>query len=136
MVTKEMAIQAIDNRIAEETTPDAAQRRYTATMETMMAFDDQGLRNGEWRIILTHPDKPFVIGDAPVVTWERTDQYAIVHGQGFAQPKFGIVRLGIDGFSINHLDHAAKLFEILMNQPVYGGPINEGENLPGIDIPL
>jgi hypothetical protein len=180
MVTKEMAIQAIDNRIAEETTPDAAQRRYTATMETMMAFDD-----------------PFVIGDAPVVTWERTDQYAIVHGQGFArpnveaflpvfpaaclhvlpavprnrrvrtptaeevnaaqaafatqhcftnirsteldellQPEFGIVRLGIDGFSINHLDHAAKLFEILMNQPVYGGPINEGENLPGIDIPL
>ena len=187
LVTKEMAIQAIDNRIAEETTPNAAQRRYTATMETMMAFDDQGLRNGECRIILSEPDKPFVIGDAPVVTWERTDQNIIVYGQGFAkpnveaflpvfptaclhvlpavlrnrrvltpttkevnaaqaafatqycftnirsvevdellQPKFGIVRLGIEGFSIDHLDHAAKLFEILMNQPPYPGSIDEG----------
>jgi hypothetical protein len=32
------------------------------------------------------PNEPFVIGDAPVVTWERTEQNLLVFGQGFARP--------------------------------------------------
>jgi len=130
-----------------------------------------------------------VIGDAPVVTWERTEQNSLMYGQGFArpnvevflpvfptaclhvlpavprtrpvrtptteevnmaqaafatqhcftnvrsmeidtllQPQFGTVRLGIDGFSIGHLDYTKKLFEILMNRPPYRGRIDEAEN--------
>jgi len=55
-------------------------------METMMAFTDEGIRNGDWGILRAEPDKPFVIGDAPVVTWERNAQNMLVFGQGFARP--------------------------------------------------
>jgi hypothetical protein len=123
-----------------------------------------------------------VIGDAPVVTWERTDNNLLNFGQGFARPNveallpvsptaclhvlprvrrtrqvvaptsmevnmaqaafathhcftnvcsqetdqilqchFGVIRLGIDGFSVKHIDYKKALFEILMGrrpQPV------------------
>jgi len=147
-------------------------------MEMMMGFIDEHMRNGEWHILRTTPEHPFVIGDAPVVTWERTDQNELIVGQGFArpnvevflpvfptlclhilptaqrtrqvsrptvdevnraqaafatsccyanirstdinavlQPAFGTVRLGKEGFNIDHIDTAANLFEILMRQP-------------------
>ena len=143
-----------------------------------MSFIDKGMLHGQGQILRTTPDRPFAIGDAPVVTWERMDGNQLLFGQGFArpnvevllpvfptaclhllprvqrtklvrrpmaeevnqaqaafatqycftninsaeldaslQPFFGRVRLGIDGFNINHLDHVAKFFEILMSQP-------------------
>jgi hypothetical protein len=60
-------------------------------METMMAFDDKGMRHGDWRILRTQPEKPFVIGDAPVVTWERTPDNLLVYGQGFARPNVEVL---------------------------------------------
>ena len=86
MPTKEEAVAAIDAEIAKQTVGDVAQRGYARTMETMMAFTDAGMRDGQWGIVRTEPDKPFVIGDAPVVTWERTEQNMLVFGQGFARP--------------------------------------------------
>jgi hypothetical protein len=187
MITIDEAKQGIDNAIAQQTTTDAAQHRYVATMETMMAFDD-GLRNGNWGILRAEPHKPFLIGDAPVVTWERTAQNMLLFGQGFARPDveaflpifptaclhvlpvvtrnrqvltptadevnmaqaafatycftniqseeidallrpyFGMVRLGIDGFSIEHLDHNQKLFDILMNPRGPRGRVDERQN--------
>ena len=91
MPTKEEALAAIDHTIAEHATADRAQRGYVQTMDTMMAFIDEGMRNGEWQIIQAEPDKPFVIGDAPVVTWERTDDNALVYGQGFARPNVEVL---------------------------------------------
>jgi hypothetical protein len=43
MLTKKEAIEAIDHTIAEHTKADAAQRGYLQTMETMMAFVDEGM---------------------------------------------------------------------------------------------
>ena len=86
MVTKEEVHRAIDNTIAEHTNGDFAQRGYLHTMETMMALSDERMKNGEWRILRAQPDSPFVIGDAPVVTRERTDQNPLIFGQGFARP--------------------------------------------------
>jgi hypothetical protein len=37
-------------------------------MERAMAFLDDALDNGQWNVIQTTFDHPFVIGDAPVVT--------------------------------------------------------------------
>src|ERR1700730_5777484 len=86
MLTKEEAVAAIETEIAAQTTGDLAQRGYARTMETMMAFVDEGIRNGQWGILHSEPDRPFVIGDAPVVTWERTEKNMLVFGQGFARP--------------------------------------------------
>lgn len=86
MPTKEQTLAAIDAEIAKQTTGDVAQRGYARTMETMMAFTDEGMRDGQWGILRAEPNEPFVIGDAPVVTWERTEQNLLVFGQGFARP--------------------------------------------------
>jgi hypothetical protein len=143
----------------------------------MMEFADERTLNGQWAIIHAEPDRPFVIGDAPVVTWERTENNILMFGQGFArpnveaflpvsptaclhllplvernrqvrtpaveevnmaqaafatehcftnvcspeidatlQPQFGKVRLGIEGFSVRHIDYNKVLFDMLMGR--------------------
>src|SRR5690242_250324 len=72
MVTKQETVEGIKREIARHTNDDEAQSTYVQTMETMMAFADERMLNAHWGVIHTEPDRPFVIGDAPVVTWERT----------------------------------------------------------------
>jgi hypothetical protein len=91
MLTKEEAIAAIDNTIAVHDKTDKGQRGYVHTMQTMMAIEDEGIRNGAWAILRTSAEKPFVIGDAPVVTWERTPNNHLVYGQGFARPNVEVI---------------------------------------------
>jgi len=43
-------------------------------METMMGFDDEQIREGEWRVLAKTPDRPFVLGGAPVVTCTISDR--------------------------------------------------------------
>lgn len=178
MVTREQIIFSVTRLIEKHSGIDEAQRGYAETVLTMMAFPDPGLLHGQWELFYTTPDKPFVIGDAPVVTWERVDRDTRVLGLGFArpnveaflplaptvcvrvlpvvqrtrrvltpyveevnmaqaafstdycfsnifspeidttlQPHFGEMRMGIDGFSTNHIDAAKLLFDVLMNQP-------------------
>jgi hypothetical protein len=143
----------------------------------MMGFADVNMLNGDWGIIHAEPDKPFVIGDAPVVTWERTENNILNLGQGFGrpnvevllpvsptaclhvrprvartrsvrmaataevniaqasfaaehcftnilsqeldgilQPNFGTIRLGVDGFSVRHIDYKKLIFDILIGR--------------------
>lgn len=175
MVTKQEIVSVVEGEIAKHTDDNEAQRRYIQTMELMVGFADEKMRNGHWSIIHAEADKPFVIGDAPVVTWERTANNALVFGQGFArsdvevflpvfptaclhvlplvertrpvripatvevnmaqaafatehcftnvrsleidaalQSQFGRVRLGIEGFSVKHIDFNKVLFDRLI----------------------
>jgi hypothetical protein len=91
MLPIDQAKSAIDNVIAEHTKGDVAQRGYLQTMETMMTFVDDRMRDGEWRILEAEPNKPFVIGDAPVVTWERIAADTLAFGVGFAQPNVEVL---------------------------------------------
>jgi hypothetical protein len=179
VVTAAEVQKEIDRHIARQSAPDAPQERYLDTMENMMAFVDEHMRNGEWRILSTTPYCPFVIGDAPVVTWERDQENKVNYGQGFArpnvevilpvfptaclhilpnvqrnrevispsvdevnrtqaafatkhcftntrsssidavlQPVFNTVRLGVEAFTINQIDSADKIFDILVSQPL------------------
>jgi hypothetical protein len=86
MVTREEVVAAIEKTIREHSHPDEAQRRDIQTIETMMKFSDENLLNGDWIICHAQPDKPFVIGDAPVVTWERNERNILYFGQGFGRP--------------------------------------------------
>jgi len=177
MVTRKEVVTAIEQTIATHSDTDEPQRRYIQTVETMMEFADVNMLNGEWGIIYAEPGKAFVIGDAPVVTWERTENNFLNFGQGFGRPNveallpispaaclhvlprvlrtrpvrtpvtaevnmaqaafatehcftnvlnheidgilqsnFGKVRLGIDGFSVRHIDYKKVLFDILMGR--------------------
>jgi hypothetical protein len=86
MVTRDEVVRSIDNCIEKHSTEDEPQRRYIHTLETMIEFPDENMLNGDWRVVHTSPDKPFLIGDAPVVTWVRADNHRIYFGQGFARP--------------------------------------------------
>jgi len=175
MVTREEVVAAIENTIATHSSVDEAQQRYVQSVETMMDFADENMLNGRWDILRAEPDKPFVIGDAPVVTWERSDNNRLQFGLGFArpnveaflpvsptaclhvlprvertrplrtpsavevnmaqaslatahcftnicsaeidailQPHFGTIRVGIEGFSVRHIDYKKLMFDILM----------------------
>jgi len=78
--------QALMRQIAQHTGPDETQRDYIQALETMMSFPDETMLNGGWAILHADPDHPFVIGDAPVVTWERTAHNTLYFGIGFARP--------------------------------------------------
>jgi hypothetical protein len=86
VVTISIVRAVIRERIRIHSLPDAPQLRYIETMETMMGFDDEKIREGEWRVLATTPDRPFVLGDAPVVTWTRSATGEVVRGFGFARP--------------------------------------------------
>jgi hypothetical protein len=49
-------------------------------------FHDEGMLHGGWQIITADLEHPFVIGDAPVVTMERTEDNRLYFGMGFARP--------------------------------------------------
>jgi hypothetical protein len=178
-VTKEEVVAVIERTIAAHDGADQPQSRYILTMDTMMRFVDLGMLNGYWQIIRAEPDKPFVIGDAPVVTWERTSDNSLYYGLGFARPNveiflpmsptaclhvlpkvqrtrlpvtpttnevnraqaafasehcytnifspeidaelrplFGMIRIGVEGFSVSHIDYKKLLFDILMDRRV------------------
>jgi hypothetical protein len=177
MVTREEIVTVIENTIAKHSNADEAQRRYVQSVETMMDFADENMLNGDWRILRAEPDKPFVIGDTPAVTWERSDSNMLYFGLGFArpnveaflpvsptaclyvlprvkrtrplqvpavveinkaqaalateycftnicsaeidatlQPHFGTIRVGIEGFSVRHIDYKKLMFDILMGR--------------------
>ena len=72
----------VDDMMASE----HLQTTYVDTMERAMAYLDDEMDSGMWNVMHTTPQNPFVIGDAPVVTWERNDNNSLTHGQGFARP--------------------------------------------------
>lgn len=177
LLTREEVVGIIESAIAKHSNAHEAQRRYVQSVETMMEFADENLLNGDWGILRAEPDNPFVIGDAPVVSWERSDNNTLHFGIGFArpnvevflpvsptaclhvlpkvkrtrqpltpsvvevnmaqaalatercftnicsaeidailQPQFGTVRIGIEGFSVRHIDYKKVMFDILMGR--------------------
>lgn len=78
--------RALMRQIAARSGPDEPQKDYIQALETMMELPDETMLNGAWAILPADPNHPFVIGDAPVVTWERTSQNRLYFGIGFARP--------------------------------------------------
>lgn len=70
---------------------DHIQTTYVDAMERAMAYLDESIDGGQWNIMHTAPEFPFVIGDAPVVTWERLDNGFLLHGQGFSKPNVEVL---------------------------------------------
>lgn len=62
------------------------QESYVELIGRAMSGVDQVILNGEWNCLRTSLDDPFVISDAPVVTWERLGSGAFSYGQGFHRP--------------------------------------------------
>jgi hypothetical protein len=84
-VTPEQAVDGLHQMIARYSTDEQSQRGYFEMVENMMEYRDETLIAGEWERVYTDANNPFVIGDAPVVTWNRVDGIP-VPGVGFGEP--------------------------------------------------
>ena len=84
--TKEGVAEVLKRTIEQHKGDDQLRHHYAQTVEQMLSFEDVNLVTGQWEIVRTEPRDPFAVGDAPVVTWERTDRNTLMFGQGFARP--------------------------------------------------
>ena len=86
LVTREDVIQVA--RSVEAKVPEAvrARRSYVDLIERAMGEVDEHLMTGQWDYLRTVRENPFVISDAPVVTWERRTDGMISYGLGFHRP--------------------------------------------------
>ncbi len=85
-VSPDIVRQAVQTMVDKMLHRDHQQTLYVDGMERAMSYLDEHLDNGQWNVMHTTPELPFVIGDAPVITWERMDNNFLVYGQGFARP--------------------------------------------------
>jgi hypothetical protein len=84
---RESLLKMIDDHLAD----DQIQHTYAGTIERALSRPDDGMLNGNWELLHTTPGEPFVIGDAPVVTWERTENNFLIYGQGFSRPNVEVL---------------------------------------------
>jgi hypothetical protein len=142
MVTKREIIEGVQREIARHTNDDEAQRSYVQTMETMMAFADERIRKNVEAFLPVSPTAcvhvlPLVERSRPVRTPAAEEvnmaQAAFATEHCFTnvyspevdatlQSQFGKFRLGIEGFSLRHIDHNKVLFDILMGRRPQGAP--------------
>jgi hypothetical protein len=118
MVTKEQVIAIVEKQIAEHSRPDEPQRDYIQALETMMTFPDETMLNGTWGIMTTDAEHPFVIGDAPVVTMERTEGNRLYFGIGFARPNVEVFLPVSPSACIHVLPQVARTRQPLPPSPV------------------
>jgi hypothetical protein len=84
-------IETVDLFIERFKRTDQVESSYADTMERVMEDEDTTFDGARWGIVHTELDNPFVIGDAPVVTWHR-DQAGITHyGIGFREPNVEVL---------------------------------------------
>jgi hypothetical protein len=85
-VTQDEVRHHVQQMIDTMSTEEHLQTTYVDAMERAMAILDESIDNGQWNLMYTTPQLPFVIGDAPVVTWERNENNVLIYGQGFSRP--------------------------------------------------
>ena len=67
------------------------QRGYLGMIENAMSHLDEKIFGGEWKYIRTDPSDPFVISDAPVITWNRMSDGSLSYGGGFHRPDVEVI---------------------------------------------
>jgi hypothetical protein len=61
-----------------------------ASIVSFMAYFDEKMFSGEWKLVGTTIEDPFIISDAPVVTWDRTNS-GLSFGVGFEKPNVEVL---------------------------------------------
>jgi|HubBroStandDraft_6_1064221.scaffolds.fasta_scaffold335421_1 hypothetical protein len=59
------------------------QEAFVTGLVGAVAVLDEPMFRGEWRVLRTTPDEPFILSDAPVVTWQRLETGMLSYGVGF-----------------------------------------------------
>ncbi len=81
--TKEDVARRVREQVEFEQSAIAEQQQYLVGLRRSMELLDQKMYSGDWNVLTTTSDKPFIISDSPVVTWQRDAAGVIHHGGGF-----------------------------------------------------
>lgn len=79
-------IENIDSLLTRFKDPSRVEIAYANTMDRLMEETDTTFDGARWDIVHTQPNNPFVIGEAPVVTWRRSQEGIPQYGVGFREP--------------------------------------------------
>jgi hypothetical protein len=90
-VTTNEVRASISKMIDDQLASDQVQHTYADTIERALSRPDEAMLNGNWNLLHTSLDDPFVIGDAPVVTWERMNRNVLIYGLGFSRPNVEVL---------------------------------------------
>lgn len=83
LVTKQEVIAQALDYAREVPRKIRAQQSYVRMIEDAMSSVDDKILAGRWNYIRTAANDPFIISDAPVVTWERMPDGEFSLGMGF-----------------------------------------------------
>jgi hypothetical protein len=100
--TPEDVARATRRQLIFSQTEAARQEGFAHSVVSAMALFDDLMFSGDWNIVRTVPDNPFILSDTPVVTWERIGPGVLAYGMGFHRPNVEIV-LPVSPVSCLHL---------------------------------
>lgn len=83
LITKEDVASRVRECFEQSSAEDAEQQQYLAGIRIGMSSLDEAMYRGDWKLLTTTPDNPFIISDSPVVTWQRDGKGAVHLGGGF-----------------------------------------------------
>jgi hypothetical protein len=86
LITKEEVARIAVGLRERSRTERQRQESYVGLIERAMSYLDGEIFKGRWDCLRTPADDPFIISDAPVVTWERIEPGVFSYGQGFHRP--------------------------------------------------
>ena len=95
MFTANDIANAAKRQLVRMQTDLAEKEAYVELIDTMLAGSmtrnaDEAMVRGEWRIIRTTAEEPFILSDTPVVTWARNaDRFDL--GIGFERPNVEVI---------------------------------------------
>ena len=80
--TRQDIIRTLSRLAKSYQTERNRQKRFIESIERWMNEFDDVMYAGQWEFLRTSADNPFIISDAPFVTWERKEDGALSYGIG------------------------------------------------------
>ncbi len=71
--------------VSDPSAPEVQEWYAQGTARAIAGFDDRLFR-GQWKMVSTLPESPYILSDAPVIAWKRMASGTINHGVGFHTP--------------------------------------------------
>jgi hypothetical protein len=91
LITIDDMVRAVRRLTVFSDPASSEQESYVTGIARFMTYFDEAMFYGDWRLVGTTRDNPFILSDAPVVTWDRKDSTGISHGIGFEEPNVEIL---------------------------------------------
>jgi hypothetical protein len=86
LITTDDIVRAVQRLKLFREPAASEQESYVTGIGHFLTYFDEPMFQGEWRLVSTTSGNPFILSDAPVVTWDRKDSEAISHGVGVWEP--------------------------------------------------